>query len=155
MLTDQEITNRHKLRWDDLIAKYGDKHSVPTDEMFRIGELLRADYVSQMFFRKDVGSTLAQTLREYGISHSVIFELTGGEPEVVRRRKMADKYKAVFDWCIANPGKTTTAQEVATVGNISLSSATTLIKDRIDYFKRVKRGEYIIRNPAAERAEEK
>lgn len=155
MLTDEEIKRRHLSRWSKLVSTYGDRFSVPSDEVMLVSELLRADHVTQLHYTKNSGSPLANTLREYGIHSSVIKELTGEEPEIERRHKRSDKYKTVFDWCAANVGKQTTAQEIASVGGFSLSTASTLIKDRVDYFKRVKRGEYIIRNPAAERAEEK
>lgn len=155
MLTDAEIITRHRTRWAQLVAQYGDGFSIPAQEAALAHERLRAEHVAQLAFERNLGHQMPRFLADYGVHPSVIEEITGTQHEVERKVKRVDKYQAINAWCADNPGKTTTVAEVAEVGGFSLSTANQLIKDRIDLFKRLKRGEYLIRNPAAERAEEK
>jgi predicted phage-related endonuclease len=155
MLTDAEIITRHRTRWAQLVAQYGDSHAIPAQKAALAHERLRAEHVAQIAISRNLGHQLPRFLADYGVYSSVIEELTGTQPDVERKVKRADKYQAINAWCADNPGKTTTVAEVAEVGGFSLSTANQLIKDRIDLFRRLKRGEYLIRNPAAERAEEK
>lgn len=157
MFTEEQVRQRHRQRWNTALEMYGNVHNVPSDELFLLSEQLRADHVAQIAYHRGLTGThqLASFMREHSVAPSVMKEIVDVDVEIERRVKRVDKYKTVFDWCDANPGKVTTAAEVAEVGGFSLSTASNLIKDRIDYFRKIKRGEYIIRNPAAERAEEK
>jgi hypothetical protein len=155
MLTDIEINTRHRTRWAQLVAQHGSSYAIPAQQVQLAHERLRAEHVAQIAMSRNLGHQLPRVLADYGVYPSVIEELTGARPDVERKVKRSDKYQAITAWCTDNPGKTTTVAEVADVGGFSLSTANQLIKDRIDLFKRLKRGEYLIRNPAAERAEEK
>lgn len=153
MLTDQEIAKNHQQRCQELFDAYGSLFSVPKNELSLLNEKLRAEYVVQAHQKKGLTTSVVNSLREHGIYDSVIKEMTGENPEHERRQKRVDKYKTIFDWCAANSGKITNAQEIAAIGNFSVSTATTLLKDRLDFFTKIKRGEYLVRNPAVERAE--
>lgn len=153
MLTDQDIQKNHQQRCNELVDRHGSLFSAPRHDLALLSERLRAEYVIQAHSRKGLNTSVVQSLREHGIYDWLIKEMTGQIPEHERRQKRVDKYKAIFDWCDANPGKITNAQEIASVGNFSVSTATTLLGDRLDYFTKVKRGEYLVRNPAVERAE--
>lgn len=155
LLTDEQIRERHLARCRDLENRYGSLFDAPLNEMNHLRELMRAEHVAQLHYANSVSHPLHKTLRDYGVSTSIIEEMTGVVPVIEHRVKRADKYKVLLSWCDSNPGKLTNAKEISEVGEMSISTATTFIKDRPDYFKRVKRGEYIIRNPAAERADDK
>ena len=155
MFTDNQIIERHKSRCAVLERTYGSLFDVPPSEMWNLREIMRAEHVAQLHQRLFASQPLHKVLREYGISAIIIEDMTGMSPVVEPRVKRSDKYKAIIAWCQENPGKTTTTKEVAEVGDMSVQTATVFMKDRLDYFKKVKRGEYIIRNPAAERAGDK
>lgn len=154
MTTAMEIDEEFKKSFAVLAKKYGDKFSIPHREVTAISELARAKHVALICNERNLGP-LAKVLRDYGIPDEIIEQVAGCIPEPERKQKRGDKHKVILDWCDANPGKETTVYEVAEIGGVSYATANQLVKDRIDYFKKVKKGLYIIRNPKLERTEEK
>lgn len=152
-MTPTEIDAEFKAAFAELVKKYG-KYTIPYQEAARIADIARAKHVMLISQERALGAP-ARVMRDYGVPEPVIKELIGEVPEIEKKTKRADKYKSIFDWCNNNPGKETTVYEVAEVGGVSYATANQVVKDRIDYFKRVKKGLYIIRNPQQERAEEK
>lgn len=152
-VTADEINNEFKTSFARLVKQYGSTHAIPRHEVHLISERMRARHIAVICTERSLGP-LPRVLRDYGVLDSIIKELAGEVPEIERKSKRSDKNKAIFDWCDQNPGKETTVYEVAEIGGVSYSKANQLIKDRIDYFKKIKKGLYVIRNPRAERAEE-
>lgn len=154
LMNASEIDRDFKEQFAALVKKHKGYDNVPRSEINRISEIMRARHVALVCAERSLGP-LPRVLRDYGVSDAVIADVAGEVPEVERKQKRVDKYKTIFDWCCENTGKETTVYEIAEVGGISYSTANNLVKDRIDYFKKVKKGLYVIRNPQAERAEEK
>jgi hypothetical protein len=152
-MNEQEIAKDHKKRMDTLAEKYGSFFLVPRDEMSFHHERTRALYVQ--FYANQKGVPTAKAMREHGIAQSIAQTL-GADPLIIERKvKRQDKYKTIVDWCDANPGSTVNGYMLAEIGGVSYATANQFIKDRIDLFRKVKRGEYIVRNPEVERAQEK
>lgn len=152
-MNEKEILANHKSRMVALLEKYGSFFSVPRDEMTAHHERTRALHVR--FYAEERGVPIPKAMREYGVAGSIAQELAGDSIEIERKVKRQDKYKAIIDWCSANPGATVNGYVLAEIGGVSYVTANQLIKDRIDLFRKVKRGEYIVRNPEVERAQEK
>jgi hypothetical protein len=151
LLTDTEIIDRHRARFRALADLHGGTARIPAEDTAHCFEIMRAEHVIQKAQRNN--TDIVQTLREHGISAAAIAELgIDLDAASTKRAKRADKYQSVFKWCEEHPGHTTTAQEIADIGGFSVATATTLIRDRVDLFHKVKRGQYLVRNPAAERA---
>lgn len=140
---------RFKRAFAEATKQYGGHYLIPKEELATMGERLRADYVVERFGKDP------QALSHHSVPSSIIKELCGTEPQLERRVKVADKKQAAMRWASANVGATVTAQVLAEEGDFSLSTANSLIKERIDIFRPVKRGFYLIVDPVAERAKDK
>lgn len=149
MATITEIDNDYKKAMRDLIDRYGDFTLVPREERDILCERHRARIILSM----NEGEDVAKTLRFYSIIGSVIAEFVSEDALLGERRvKRADKYQAIIDWCHDHPYEQTTANDVAEIGGVSYPTALKFINDRVDLFKKVKRGVYEVRNVKEERA---
>lgn len=143
------IDNDYKQAMRELIDHYGDFSLVPHDERDILAERHRARLVMAM----NDGADVAKTLRFYNVWNSVIAEFVSEEAVLAERRvKRADKYQAIIDWCHDHPYEQVTAPQVAEVGSVSYPTALKFINDRVDLFKKIKRGVYEVRNVKEERA---
>lgn len=129
--------------------KYGGHHLIPKDELTQMGERMRAEHIVERFGRDP------KVLSTYGVPTSIIKDLCGTEPQVERKVKIADKKKAALAWAADNVGATVTAAVIAEIGDFSVSTATSLLKEHLDVFRPVKRGFYLIVDPAEERARDR
>lgn len=137
-----------------LIEAHGSVYKVPADEMAHLHEVLRAQAVLDINPNEDPKSMM----RRYGIAAKAAAEVLGDSPDtfmVSRKPKRADKYAAIITWCKENVGAETNVYQIAEVGEVSYSTANNFIKDRIDLFRKIKKGQYIVRDPETERATEK
>jgi len=141
--------NRFKEAFAKAAKKYGGAHLIPKDERTLMGERLRAEHVIARHGKDPA------VLSHYGVPSSVIKELCGEVHQHERKVKSADKKKAAMDWAMQHVGSTVTAQAISEVGDFSISTATSLLKDNLDVFRPVKRGFYLIVDPAEERAKDK
>lgn len=129
--------------------KYGGHHLIPKDELTLMGERMRAEHIVERFGRDP------KVLSTYGVPVSIITELCGQEPQIERRIKIADKKRAALAWAADNVGSTVTAAVIAEIGDFSVSTATSLMKEYLDVFRPVKRGFYLIVDPDEERARDR
>lgn len=140
-------TYKHSIT--NLIAEYGDHSLVPKDRLVYHGEVLRAHYILTLH-PEAAPSTV---LRQHGVMEAVIKELVGAEVETVTRKvKRSEKYQSIVDYCHAHALEQVSAEQVAAVGEVSYQTALKFINDRVDLFRKVKRGVYEIRDVKAERA---
>jgi hypothetical protein len=129
--------------------KYGGHHLIPVDERTALGERMRAEHIVLRHGRDP------NVLSHYSVPPSIIKEICGEEPQHERRIKIADKKKAALRWAAENVGATVTAQVIAEIGDFSLSTASGLLREHLDVFRPVKRGFYLIVDPAEERARDR
>jgi predicted transcriptional regulator of viral defense system len=81
----------------------------------------------------------------------VIEQLCGEKPQVERRLKYADRRRMMENWCAENIDSIITPDELAEVGGVSYATAMKFINERIDLFRKVERGRYIVRDLRAEK----
>lgn len=151
MLANEE----YKAQFNELLAKYGSATLIPKEETAFISEILRAKWVLEI--NPGEGNKI-QLLSRNMVPESIIKIVLGDDTlsnAPTRKEKRTDKYEKILDWVKENPGKETTVYEIADIGGVSYPTANTFIKDRVDLFRRVKKGSYIVRNPEVERALEK
>jgi hypothetical protein len=145
-------TLAYKQAITELIETHGDYTQVPKELWFHHSEILRAHLILQA----NPEAAPAVVLRQYGVTESVAKEIIGDiDLTVTRRQKRSDKYQSIIDWCETHAMEQVTPENVAEVGNVSYSTAIKFIKDRVDLFRRVKRGVYEVRDFRAERAAER
>jgi hypothetical protein len=146
----EEITTLHRQRVEELVDIYGSVFDIPKDEMHLLHETTRARYV--LMAHPDGG---ANVLKQYGVAMSVIADLTNEDVNSERRVRRVDKYRAMLEWCKSNVDVQVTPDEMAAIGDVSRATALKFIQDRVDLFRKVKRGLYEVRDPDVERAVEK
>lgn len=96
------------------------------------------------------GGDIVETLVSHMVSSKLIEELTGKTINRSRKTK-EDPLTKLHEWVVANIGREITANKLAETFDFSLATAHKMIRDNIDYFTKVKRGLYAVRNGKAER----
>lgn len=150
MSDTQEIATLHAQRFQELADTYGSMFDIPKDEAALAHEMTRARHI--LLIHPEGGAAI---LKHYGVAASIITELTNGDIDSERRTRRADKYKAMLEWCKANVDVQVTPDQMAEIGDVSRATALKFIQDRVDLFRKIKRGLYEVRDPDTERAEEK
>lgn len=152
-MDDKSILADHKERMDALAAKHGSMFAVPPAELAIEHERTRGMFVKLKADRD--GLPVGKTLADHGVMTSIVQELGGDMPTLGKKVKRSDKHKAILDWCAENVGEVVSPNTIAEIGGVSYATANELIKSRVDLFGKVKRGQYVVRNPELERALEK
>ena len=99
------------------------------------------------------GENVVETLVSHMVSKSLIEELTGETVDFDRRQPKINRSDIIREWAVGHVGETMTTQSIADGLGVSLGSATKYVKEYTDFFVRVKRGHYTIRNGEQERVE--
>jgi hypothetical protein len=146
-LTAEAIDTEFKQNMAKLMGKYG-KYAVPKEEAAFVAEVARAKYAC---LAQGVSKPDPTVLRQYSIMGRVIEQLCGERPQVERRLKYADRRRMMENWCAENIDTIITPDELAEVGGVSYATAMKLINERIDLFRKVERGRYIVRDLRAEK----
>ena len=148
----RKADNEYKQAFQALIEEYGTATDIPTEKIQQIGEINRAKCILARFQGEDE----VTLLRKYSVGQNVITLVTGKEVgEPAPKSKRADKYAQIVEWCKQNVGTETTIYEIAEAGGMSYPTANNFVKTRPDLFTKMKKGQYIVRDPQTERALEK
>lgn len=147
-----EANAEYKQAITALIDQHGSATAVPRDAWNRVADLCRAKTV--LALNPDAPNKAA-LLRHYSVPATIIESLTGNPVAPVERRKrITDKYRDIERWCADHTLEQVTPDIIAEIGDISVGTATTFIKERVHLFRKVKRGLYEIRDPKADREAE-
>ena len=65
--------------------------------------------------------------------------------------KRTDKYQQMTDWCLDNPGEEISAYSLAEMFDMTPPTTRKFINDRIDLFRKVRHGFWVIRDVQQER----
>ena len=149
--SDEEANNEYKTTISALIAKYGTSTRVPRDEWNEATETLRLRQTINAHEGKVTRQLLSQYMFPEFIVRKVDPDFEGFEPKV----KRSDKYDIVYKWLDENPGKQLTTQELCEITEMSYPTTLKFIDNNPHYFRKIKRGQYEVRNPQAEREAEK
>jgi len=110
-------------------------------------ELERAKAVIEKAERE--GIDVVDALSTHMVGKTLIIQLTGMEPNLERKTRK-NKDRALTEWVSTHIGTETTVLALATDLGVSSATANKLVKN-VDYFIKVKRGIYSVRDGAAER----
>ena len=141
------IETEYKEAWKKLIAEYGDPVKVPSELTFVISETLRAKHI--LIAHPEANPT--QVLRQHSIPASVISKVAGGVEEPKSRQKRADKYRRLLEWADAHTLEQISVGELTDIGELSYPTALKFVNDRVDLFRKIKRGVYEVRDVKSER----
>lgn len=145
--------DEYKLRMAKLIEEYVNPSDVPRDEQFHASEKLRAAYS----IHANPGVPVAQVLKQYAIDHRVWLYFADGQSDEkpYKRQSRAEKIDSVIKWAAHNVGKQVTLQMMIDESGIAYSMAKKITEDRPDVFRKIKRGQFEIRDPKADREADK
>lgn len=154
MKLDIELAkNEYQTEIARLIEEYGGPSSIPRDEHYFASEKLRAAYS----IHTNPEIPITQVFKSYSIDRRVWHCFVDDISEVKTERRMsrAEKVNAVIKWAADNVGKKLDTSELMSINGIAYSMAKKIIEDRPDIFWKVKRGQYEIRDPKADREADK
>jgi hypothetical protein len=77
------------------------------------------------------------------------------EMKIERKLSRADKQAKVLNWAAANVGEKVDLTKLMEIGDIAYSMAKKIVEDRPDIFWKIKRGNFEVRDPAADRKADK
>ena len=136
-----------------LIEEYGDASSVPSEDQRIVAEKLRAAYCINA--NPDV--PIAQVFRTYSIEPRVwgFFVENEEDMQIERKLSRADRQAKVLDWASKNVGAKVELTKLMEVGDIAYSMAKKITENRPDVFWKIKRGQFEVRDPEADRKADK
>lgn len=124
------------------------QHATP--ELLRSQELYRANAIVEAAERD--GKNVAATLREYGVSSSIINEIGLKPVEYKPRSKKNTTQEKMDAWVKENIGNTTVGGlDISKAVGVSYPTANKFVQSRPDIFFKIKKGEYVIKDVDAER----
>lgn len=166
--TETFIDQTIKAMWDEAIKIHGSKHSVPKEIAQGINDQYRAMSALQTC---DPAKSYAKHLRELMIPEDLIEEMVmlyGGDEKIEKddrgriktsgsvKRERSNATSKVIAWLESNPGATVSVKSLCESCDVAHMTVRKIIKDRIDLLKAgEKRGEFIVRDPKAERKADK
>ena len=138
---------------DQLVEEYGNASGVPSDDHHIVSEKLRAAYCIDV--NPDI--PVPQVFKTYSIDSRVWHHYVENVEEMKQERKMsrADKQAKVIAWAAANIGEKIELAKLMEVGDIAYSMAKKITEDRPDIFRKIKRGQFEVRDPEADRKADK
>lgn len=148
--TNEQASDQYKQSIAELITKYGGATNIPVDEWREISELARLHQTINALDGKVTRRLLSQYMFAPGTIAKVDPSLL---EEDMTKQTRAGKHKVIYDWLDANSGASVTTQDFADIAELSYPTALKFIETNPQYFRKVKRGQYEIRNPQAEREE--
>ena len=138
---------------NQLIEEYGNASSIPADGSRFASEKLRAAYC--IHTNPDI--PVPQVFKTYSIDSQVWSYFVDNVDEIKQERKMsrADKQAKVIAWAAANVGEKIELTKLMEIGDIAYSMAKKITEDRPDIFRKIKRGQFELRDPDADRKADK
>jgi hypothetical protein len=117
--------------------------------------LLRAQHVIDKANR--TGEDVSRALKEHMVSRSAITALLGDSYEYVaqRKKKRGTSEQTIIEWAKSHIGESTNPDSIAADTGLSYATANKVVQSRGDWFARVKRGVYTVRDPESERKADK
>ena len=139
--------------YGELEKKYGTVLRAPYEERSLVSERLRAAHC--IAINPDV--PIRQTLRHYAVDQRVWPHFLNDADEAVEGKKLsrAEKQSLALQWASSNVGKQVSLDDLIKECDVSYSMAKKLTEDRLDVFRKVKRGLFEIRDPKADREADK
>ena len=147
----EQANINYKEQLNKLREIHGSWKAIPVENLREASETLRLHAI----IHSQGGRVTRQILSQYMIPESIIAKVNpdfeGFEPKV----KRSEKYDTVYKWLDENPGEQITTQGLCDVTDMSYPTTLKFIENNPQYFRKVKRGVYEVRNPRADREADK
>jgi len=151
IINTEQANEQYKTTINSLVSKYGTSTAIPRDEWNEASETLRLHLTVAKYGGKVTTHILSQYMFPPFIIAKINPEFEGVEPKV----KRADKYDAVYKWLDENAGSVITTQDFEAITQMSYPTTLKFIENNPQYFRKIKRGQYEVRSPKAEREADK
>lgn len=151
MTTIETAENEYRTAIQELIAKYGSATHIPPEEMREPAETIRLRYTIQKY----EGKVTAETLSRYMFPPSIIAKVNPDFDGLEPKTKRADKYDEVYKWLDDNAEATVTTQYLTELSGMSYPTMLKFIDSNPQYFRKIKKGVYQVRDFKKEREAEK
>lgn len=149
-LTDEQASQEYQKAIEALIDKYGLATNVPVDEWREVSEILRLRHTINALG----GEITPRQLSQYMFSPATIAKVNPSFAESEDKpNTRKGKMQNVYSWLDKNPGQTITTQQFAEIASLSYPTVLKFIDTNPQYFRKIKRGQYEVRNPKEERQE--
>lgn len=116
-------------------------------------ELYRARAIIEKSER--FGENVGKSLRDHMVSQSIILQLTGEIHEYTPKAKRVSNEDIVLNWAQENIGVDTNPAAIAKATDLSYSIANKIVQFRGDWFQKIKKGHYVVRNANEQRLADK
>lgn len=146
----------YKARFKEAADLFGGAERVPASNIFTLSERLRAHYVVEKAVRDNTSPV--KELKNHSVDKNIIAEIIGVEPEELEEEnkpKRRTVKEAAEDWIISNAGKEVSLNEVSQETSLTYAQVNKMVKDRPDLFTKMQKGQYVLRDPKADREAEK
>jgi hypothetical protein len=157
-LSDNFINEIHHSLWEEASNTYGDKFSVPRDEVFYISSYVRSLHCLQIW---DGRGKASRFLGMYGIPTDVITEVipkfcdeTVEDVLMAPAPKRADKYDAFLEWAQDHLFEQFTTEQLVEESGFSYPTTLKFITES-PTFRKLKKGLWEVRDAKADREAEK
>lgn len=159
MITSEHINAVHHSLWEDAIERYGDKFSVPSEEINKISSLTRALYVLQLW---NGAGNPARHLSSYSIPTEIIAdvvaeycdEVVDTDELMTPRPRRADKYDALLAWSKDHLFEQFSTEQLVEVSGFSYPTTLKFLQES-PTFRKVKKGLWEVRDAEADKKAEK
>lgn len=138
---------------DQLIEEFGDASSIPADDQRGASEKLRAAYA----IHANPDLPVPQIFKIYTIEPRVWQYFVDNVEDVKHERKLSrsEKQAKIMNWAAANVGEKVDLTKLMEIGDIAYTMAKKITEDRPDVFRKIKRGNFEVRDPKADREADK
>lgn len=146
----------YKARFKEAADLFGGAERIPASNIFTLSERLRAHHVVEKAVRDNTSPM--KELKNHSVDKTIIAEIVGVEPEELEEEnkpKRRTVKEAAEDWIIANAGKEVSLNEVSQETGLTYAQVNKMVKDRPDLFTKMQKGQYVLRDPKADREAEK
>jgi hypothetical protein len=151
LISYKDAQDQYKATLNALLDKHGSWNAIPRDAWFEASETLRLHAVLEL----KGGKVTQQDIAYYSIPDSVVRKVNPSFEGFEPKQKRSDKYDAVYKWLDSNPTTLVTTQEFSDIAELSYPTALKFIENNPQYFRKVKRGQYEVRDPDVERKADK
>jgi len=116
-------------------------------------ELHRAQAIIEKASR--LGEDVGKALRDHMVPQSISRGILGTHYEYTPKKKRLSSEDVVLAWAKAHVGESTNPASIAEATGLSYSVTNKVVGGRRDWFLRIKKGHYVVKDADAEREAEK
>lgn len=153
-ITEAYVEEVNRELWEEASTKYGSKFSVPSEDVQRMGEIIRGLHVL-VLWQKEGGSRPPESaLRAYSVLEGIIPEVlnmalgvtVSQKADSLKPEKREKKWNSFIAWAKLHESEQFTTEQLVEVCGFSYQTTLEFLKIS-PHFKKIKKGLYEVVNP--------